>query len=249
MVDLSGLTWPVILAFANLILASAIVITAFSLLGYMLTHNLRSRVAQTFSLLLACVLIVFSGDILVPRVASHRAALMWMRFQWIGIAMVPAAYLHFSDALLRSTRHFSKRRTFIVGVSYITSLLLIFVALFSDALVWDGTFVYPVTHMSPGPLFPFFVAYFFATAAYGVFNVVRARKRCLTPTSRRRMTYLTLSFAAPGIGVFPYLITSGVDTQLGPILVLLMSDGRECDRRHDVGGHGVQRGLLRCSCP
>ncbi len=223
MVDLSGFTWPAILAFANLILSSAIVITAFSLLGYILTHNFRSRVAQTFSLLLACVLIVFSGDILVPRVASHRAALMWMRFQWIGIAMVPAAYLHFSDALLRSTRHFSSRRRAIMAVSYLVSSTLVFTALFSDALVHDGTSIYPVTHLSPGPLFPFFVAYFLATGVYGAFNVILARKRCLTPASRRRMTYLTLSFAAPGLGVFPYLITSGIDTQLGPILVMLMS--------------------------
>ena len=66
--ELSGLTWPVILAFSNLILSSAIVITAFSLLGYMLTRNLRSRVGQTFSILLACVLIVFAGDVLITRV-------------------------------------------------------------------------------------------------------------------------------------------------------------------------------------
>ena len=45
-----------ILSFINLIFSSAIVITAFALLGYMLTHNLRSSVAQSFSVLLACVL-------------------------------------------------------------------------------------------------------------------------------------------------------------------------------------------------
>ena len=70
MIESSGLTWPVILAFANLLLSSAIVITAFSLLGFMLTRNLRSAVAQTFSVLLACVLIVFAIDIIVPRVES-----------------------------------------------------------------------------------------------------------------------------------------------------------------------------------
>src|SRR5450756_1357538 len=79
-----GLTWPVILAFGNLILSSAIVITAFSLLGYMITHNLRSAVAQTFSILLACVLVVFAGDIVVPRVESSRAAVLWLRFQSVS---------------------------------------------------------------------------------------------------------------------------------------------------------------------
>src|SRR5512140_3713304 len=101
------LTWRVVLASGNLILSSAIVITAFSLLGYMVTHNLRSAVAQTFSILLACVLVVFAGDIVVPRVESSGAAVLWLRFQWIGIALLPAAYLHFSDAVLRTTHNFS----------------------------------------------------------------------------------------------------------------------------------------------
>ncbi len=113
----SGLTWPIILSFANLILSTAIVITAFSLLGYMLTRNFRSSVAQTFSVLLACVLFVFAGDIVIPRVENQNAVLIWLRVQWIGIAIVPAAYLHFSDAVLSTTRHFSTRRRIAVAGS------------------------------------------------------------------------------------------------------------------------------------
>jgi len=223
MIDLSGLTWPVALAFGDLILSSAIVITAFSLLGYMLTRNLRSRVAQTFSTLLACVLVVFAGDILVPRVETYHAAILWLRVQWIGIALVPAAYLHFSDALLRTTRHFSTRRSVVVAGSYVFSIMLVLLALFSDVLIHDGTFNPPISFMAAGSLFPVFVAYFVGTAIYGAYNVIRARRRCLTPASRRRMTYLALSFAAPGLGVFPYLITSGLAVHVDPILVLLMS--------------------------
>src|SRR5512137_2098919 len=102
MIESPGPTWPVVLAFANLLLSSAIVITAFSLLGFMLTRNLRSAVAQTFSVLLTCVLIVFAIDIIVPRLESVHAATIWLRVQWIGIALVPAGYLHFSDAVLRT---------------------------------------------------------------------------------------------------------------------------------------------------
>jgi hypothetical protein len=223
MIVSSGLTWPVILAFANLLLSSAIVITAFSLLGFMLTRNLRSAVAQTFSVLLACVLIVFAGDIIIPRTESSRAAMVWLRVQWIGIAMVPAGYLHFSDAVLRTTWHFSLRRRLVVALSYLFSITLVLLALFTDSLVSGGAFEPPVKHLAAGPLFPLFVAYFAATAVYGGWNVFRARRRCLTPNSRRRMTYLTLSFAAPGLGVFPYLITSGVVERLDSILILLLS--------------------------
>lgn len=222
-----GVTWPIVLSFVNLILSSAIVITAFSLLGYMVTHNLRSPVAQTFSILLACVLVVFAGDVIIPRAVTYHATAVWLRVQWLGIAMVPAAYLHFSDAVLRTTRHFSARRRLAVALSYLFSLFLVFLALFTDVLVYDGPVTPPVSRLSAGPLFPVFVAYFVATAVYGAWNIIRARRRCLTPASRRRMTYLTLSFAAPGLGVFPYLITAGLTSGLVdhvyPIVVLLMA--------------------------
>ncbi len=212
-----------ILAFANLILSSAIVITTFSLLGYMVTRNLRSRVAQTFSILLACVLLVYACDVIIPQVETYHAAILWLRVQWLGIALVPAAYLHFSDALLRSTRHLSAGRRVIVIGGYAVSVIFVLAALFTNALVYDGTFIPPANHLSAGPFFPAFVAYFIATTAYGAYNVIRARRRCLTPTSRRRMTYLALSFAAPGLGVFPYLIISGLAERVNPIPVLLLS--------------------------
>ena len=226
MSEFSGITWPVILGFINLIFSSAIVITAFSLLGYMLTHNLRSAVAQSFSVLLACVLVVFAGDIIIPRATTDHAADIWLRVQWIGIAMVPAAYLHFSHAVLQSTRHFSARRRVVVALSYVVSIVLVLLALFTDLLVYNGAFTPPINRLAAGPLFPLFVAYFGATAVYGAWNIIRARRRCLTPASRRRMTYLTISFAAPGLAVFPYLVTAGLTAglvdRIPTILILLM---------------------------
>ena len=223
MSELSGLTWPVVLAFGNLILSSAIVITAFSLLGYVLTRNLRNPVAQAFCVLLACVLVVSAGDIVIPRVQTYHAAVIWLRVQWIGIAMVPAAYLHFSDALLRTTRHFSSRRRASVLASYVISGVLVLIALFTDALVYNGAFTPPVSQLSAGPLFPAFVVYFVLTAIYAIYNVVRARRRCLTPGSRRRMTYLAFSSVAPVLGVFPYLMAPHIASDLSPILVLFVS--------------------------
>jgi hypothetical protein len=221
--ELPGLTWPVILAFGNVILSSAIVITAFSLLGYVLTRNLRNSVAQAFCVLLACVLVVSAGDIVIPRVQTHHAAEIWLRVQWIGIAMVPAAYLHFSDALLRTTRHFSARRRTIVVASYVISGTLVILALFSDALVYNGAFTPPVSQLSAGPLFPAFAAYFVLTLVYAIHNVVQARRRCLTPGSRRRMTYLAFSSVAPALAVFPYLMAPGIATDFSPVLVLFIS--------------------------
>jgi len=223
MITESGLNWPAILAFGNLILASAIVVTAFSLLGYMLTRNPRSGVAQAFSVLLACVLVVYACDVVVQLVEYSSDAVPWLRLQWIGIGMVPAAYLHFSDELLRTTRHLSRRRRRAVWASYVFSAILVLFALFTDLLVYADTLTPPVSHLMAGPLFPLFVVYFAATAIYGAYNVIRARRRCLTPASRRRMSYLALAFFAPGLGVFPYLVASGLATQVPQVVILLMA--------------------------
>lgn len=223
MFESTGLTWPVILAFSNLLFSSAIVITAFALLGYTITRNYHSEVMRTFSVLLVCVLVVSGADIIIPRVESYPAVLVWLRIQWLGIALVPAGYLHFSDAVLRTTRHFSARRRLLVAASYVFSLALVLIALFTDALVNQGNFNPPITHLNAGPLFPLFVAYFVATIIYGAWNVIRARRRCLTPAARRRMSYLIAAFAAPGMAVFPYVLTSGLVERLDQTTLLLLN--------------------------
>ena len=68
-----------ILEFGNLILSSAILILAFSLFAYILTFNLHSRVGRAFAGLLLGVIIVYTGDVVLPRVDWQEA---WLRFQW-----------------------------------------------------------------------------------------------------------------------------------------------------------------------
>jgi len=215
--------WTAFLSLGNLILSSAIVILAFSELIYMLTHNLRSEVARGFCALLACVLIVYGGDVIVPRVTTAKAANIWLRLQWLGIAFVPAAYFHFSDALLRTTNARSQRRRRMVVGSYLLSALLFGLAALTELVVYDGQFAPPISHLAAGPLFWLFAAYFVLTVLYGVWNLYRAWRRCLTATSRRRMAYLGISFTAPGLGVFPYLIASGMGGLISPEMVLLLS--------------------------
>jgi hypothetical protein len=111
-----------------------------------------------------------------------------------------------------------------VLASYAFSLMLVLLALFTNVVVTDGDITSPISHLQAGPLFPLFVAYFGMTAAYGVYNVVRARRRCLTPASRRRMAYLAVSFAAPALGVFPYvIISSGLVAVISTSVVLFVA--------------------------
>jgi len=196
------------LALTNFILSAGIVITSFSLLAYILVNNLRSSVARGFCALLACVLVVYFGDLLLFSATVLNAAERWLRFQWVGIAFIPAAYLHFSDALLRTTNVQSRWRRNAARASYLVSAIFLWAAAFSDLIVRDGVLVPRAPRLQPGPLFGLFILYFFVAVGWGLGNTSWARQRCLTSTSRRRMTYLAVSFAAPALGVFPYLLAT-----------------------------------------
>ena len=88
---------------ANQFVVVALVITSFSMLLYSLTFNLRDRVAQAMNRLLACVTLVYLGDVLASVSIGKQVVSAALYCQWIGISMVPAAYLHFSDAFLAKT--------------------------------------------------------------------------------------------------------------------------------------------------
>ncbi len=195
----------------NLVLASATVIIAFSLFVYLLTHNFRNAVARAFCALLAFVSIVYVGDVFLAAVDDIHAAAVWLTVQWVGIAFVPAAYLHFSDTVLRTTNDVSPQRRLAIGAAYVTSFVMLMLVIGSNWLVHDIEVApHGVFHFDAGRLFPVFAGYFFLVAGWAAWNVWRARQRCLTSTSRRRMSYLLVSVIAP-LSVFPYLLISPVD--------------------------------------
>ena len=197
-----------ILALINSILSTGTAVTAFSLLIYIVRYNFRSPVARAFSVLLGCVMWVYVGDAILYHVADLAPIEMWLRAQWIGIALVPAAYLHFSDNVLRTTNSFNRLHRTIVHVAYVSGLIFMGLALFSDVIVTDGILQPSAPHLRPGPWFGVYLVYFTGAAMAGFVGILRARQRCLTPTSHRRMTYLLLSSTGPALAVFPYLLVS-----------------------------------------
>ncbi len=211
-----------ILELGNLLLSSAILILSFSLFIYIVTYNLHSRVGRSFALLLLGVIIVYSGDIVIPRVEWQEN---WLRFQWLGIALVPAAYLHFSRAVFLATRLQSDRRRWqwIVRGAYALSAFFALLALLGDVLVAAPAGQEPVTYLQPGPVFPLFTLYFVVATLWGGYNLLSARSYTRSLASRRRLNYLLWSFAAPGLGVFPYLILVSRAGDTSPVLVLTLA--------------------------
>jgi hypothetical protein len=210
------------LILVNQVLSATIVLTSFSLFLYLLTHNFRSRVARAFCALLIFVLFVYSGDVVLYAVGTPEAAERWLKFQWIGIAFVPAAYLQFSDAVLRTTGLRARWRGVVFMLSYAASTVFLGLVLFSDLLVYDGTFEPHAYHLAAGSLFWIFALYFVIAVVWGALTIRRARERCLARASRRRMTYLGLASVAPALGVFPYLMVAGIQSPLPENLLQLL---------------------------
>jgi hypothetical protein len=189
---------------ANELLTTATVIVAFSLLLYNLTYNRGERVIRASAVLLACVTIIYVGDVFVALTPSTISAEFWLRVQWLGMAVAPAALFHLSDALLSTTGLVSRgRRRRIVRLLYLTGLIFSVVAIFTDALVHNVQ-MKPLALMFAGPLFPVYSFYYVAACFFAFNNVLRARRRALTRATHRRLSYLLFGLITPIVGIFPF---------------------------------------------
>ncbi len=199
----------VLLRSLNETLTAAIVVVSASMLLYNLTRHLRNRVARTSAIVLACVTAVYTGDVFVSLGPGRQTLDAILRFQWIGIALMPAAMFHLSDALLATTGLPSRgRRRRVARMLYLIGALIIILAAFSNVLMQPLIRAQSVV-ITAGPVFPIYFAYFAIATSVALINVQRARQRCLTRDTRRRMGYLQLALVTPAFGIFPYSVVLG----------------------------------------
>jgi hypothetical protein len=206
----------------NSLLTAGIAITAFSLLLYVLSFNLRDRVTRSLAIILSCVVVVFVGDALSSVAQPPDGLEFFLRLQWIGIVFLPAAYVQFSDALLATTGRPSRgRRRLAVRLGYLISLG--FLALLPGnylvgPLLLDAS---PAPHLQRTALTWIFAAYYVLAMVIAWSNFVRSYRRTVTSTSRRRMTYLLVGALAPALGSYPYLLFGSSLAALSPLLFWL----------------------------
>ncbi|MFQ3647485.1 MAG: histidine kinase N-terminal 7TM domain-containing protein [Anaerolineae bacterium] len=190
----------------NEILASSIVILAFSMLLYNLTRDLHNRVARTSGAVLACVTIPYVCDVFLSLQPDLEVSLVVARLQWVGIAFIPAALFHLSDALLATTGLPSRgRRKRIIRILYAMSALFLVLATVTDSIIVP-TIIRRIVSFDAGPLAWLFITYFISVVIVTFINMQRARQRSLTRTTRRRMGYLQYAILLPAIGIFPFSI-------------------------------------------
>ena len=191
----------------NQILTAGIAITAFSLLIYALTFNLRDRVARSFATILLSVVVIFTCEAIQSTVESADLIELFLRLQWVGLVFLPASYLHLSDALLVTAGRPSRgrRRLFVRGAYLLSAGFLALLAF--DHLV--GPLVLnaqPAPHLQRTTWTEVFTLYYLLVMLLAGINFIRAFGRMLTRSGRRRMLYLMAGATAPALGTYPYLL-------------------------------------------
>lgn len=212
-------TWTQVLLVANTLTLAAILVVGFSLFAYIALHNWRNAVAQSFCLLLASLLIVLGCSVLINQAQTAPTKHVLWQIQWVGIALAPATYYHFAEALFRNSgdqRHWTRVLT---PLFYSVSIGFWLLAVTTNELVHDAP-QRPFVAFDAGRLFWLFIGYFVAVCVVGIWCIRQARDHAVTPTARRRLWYLSTSFMAPLLGVFPYLLIAAF-TRV-PLWVLLM---------------------------
>lgn len=205
-----------IFALINDIIQAVIVIFGSAVVLYNSNRLRRAEVTRAFSFLVSFVVLVYLSELLVGRILVPTSAETWLRVGWIGIALVPAAQFHLSSALLATTGKLPHYRRILVPAGYATGVIFAGLALWTDYLAADLVVLPYSARLSAGPLFPIFSLYFWFVAISSIYNVWRARGRCMTSTTKRRMTNTLIAFLAAPLAVFPYMLLIGNPQQSVP---------------------------------
>ena len=192
------------LALTNDVLQAVIVIFGSAVVLYNLGRSLRIRVMKAFCALVTFVVIVYLSELLVSRIIRNDFAVNWLQVGWIGIALVPAAQYHLADTLLEITG--APSRKYRVRLGYLSSLFFLGLVFWTDLIVGEPVFISHAPHLQAGPLFFLFALHFWLVTVASIHNVWRARQRCITRTTQRRMTITLVAILAAPLAVFPYLI-------------------------------------------
>lgn len=175
----------------NQILYAAVAITAIALLMYTTGFNFKDRIVQTFALILLCVVLIYTGETIAAVSNKPEYIQLWLQLKWFGLVMLPAVYLHFSDALLTlSGRPSRGRRKSLVWLTYLitgAAAILVFFGITTGGLSSEKA---PMYYLARNQLTFFFGVFYIVVMAMVSYNLIRAMIRTATKTGLRRMIYL-----------------------------------------------------------
>lgn len=206
------------------ILAAGVAITAVALMMYATSFNIHDRLVQTYILLLACVTLIYAGEAMASVSNTPAYVEFLLQMKWVGLVMLPAVYLHFSDALLTLTGRPSRgRRRTVVVVIYVLSVVM--AVLIPFGITVGGL----APEQAPGP----YLERNTVTFCFGIFyilvmlmvsyNMLRVVHRSATRTSQRRLFYLMAGAAAPALTSILFLYHGNLTLANHPDFFWLLS--------------------------
>jgi len=189
------------------VITAGVAIISFSLLIYVITFKLHDRVTWTFTLLLACIVIIFGADAFITTTYQQDELLRILRIQYIGLILLPTSFFFFSDALLTITGKPSRGKRRVMGYAAILISILFCVLLFNGTLFSEvNTANFPAPYIERTISHDYFSGFYVIMMVFSWYNFIRSLNRTSTKTSRRRMVYLITSAVGPALGSFPYLL-------------------------------------------
>lgn len=222
MSNLSGL--ETLLKAISDILTAGVAIISFSLFIYAVTFRLHDKVTRSFTFLLFCIVVIFGADAFITVSQDAISLRFLLKVHWLGIVFLPTAYFRFSDSLLSMTGKPSRgRRSLLSNLCVVISLAfaaLLFTNLLVGVVIMDHP---PAPYLERTIFNDLFSVFFFITMFLSWYNYIRAFRRTVTSTSRRRMIYLIVSAIGPALGSFPYLLYGSGFAEQIPLVFWLLS--------------------------
>jgi len=163
-----------------------------------------ARVSFAFLVLTASISLWLTGISLMYVSINEPSAMLFARMAYIGVAIIPAAVLHFTIALLDESR---RRRVALIVSSVVSA---VFVGLFTATnLLLVGTWHYSwgyYPHLGVGAAA--FLVYFGITLAWSLDLLLR--KRAVTELEHRRNNAFCIALAVGYLGSVDYLPAFGI---------------------------------------
>ena len=206
------------------ILAAGVAITAVALVMYATSFNIRDRLVQTYILLLVCVTLIYAGEAMASVSNTPNYVEFLLQMKWVGLVMLPAVYLHFSDALLTLTGRPSRgRRRTVVLVIYILSLVMAILVFFGITVGGLAPERAPGPYLERNLVTFFFGVIYILVMSMVSYNLIRVVLRSATRTSQRRLFYLSAGAAAPALTSILFLFHGNLTLATHPDFFWLVS--------------------------
>lgn len=222
MLNLSG--FETLIKAISDVLTAGVAIISFSLFIYAVTFKQRDRVTTSFTLILLCMMVIFGTDAFMTVTDDAEGLRSILKIHWLGIIFLPTVYFHFSDALLSMTGKPSRGRRSLVGYLCVLVSIVFSSLLLTDLLVGNVIMDQPPAPFLERTIFnDLYSVFYLIVMTLSWYNYIRAYKRTITETSRRRMLYLIIGAIGPALGSFPYLLYGLKFASRSPLIFWLLS--------------------------